>query len=293
MSAWEYRGTGEAPLWSEISGACCRYCNSKLTLFEIKDLWADAPSRLGSLHHETIQGMAEIHGDFILREMEFIAPPEEYPAELGICPQCGWWMVSKQIFLHTHKQFWFVEYGSTALLRTFDLLDIRVPTAEVRQYLAAKYQDRYNVHPRHFEKVVASVFASCGFRTQVTAYSADGGVDVVLSDDSGQTTAVQVKRYKGAIEVFQIRELLGAMILGGHTKGIFVTTSRFSAGALQAANTATANGLPIELVDGEEFLRKLRLAQVGDFAQYSKELIENVVSEITPTIGAEYHRQAL
>ncbi len=278
---------------SEISRSHCRFCDSKLVSDEINDLWAGTSAQVGNLHHETIQGMAEIHGDFILQEMEVIDVPEEHPAVLSVCPQCGWWMVSKDIFLITRNQDWLAIYGSAALLRPFDLLDIRLPTAEVRQYLAAKYQDRNNVHPRHFEQVVASVFASCGFRAEATAYSADGGVDVILSDCSGQTTAVQVKRRKGAIEVSQIRELLGAMVLGRHTKGIFVTTSRFSAGAFQAASIATSQGLPIELVDGQEFLRRLRLAQVTDHAKYREDLIANVTSGLALGTGIEFHLNSL
>jgi restriction system protein len=79
--------------------------------------------------------------------------------------------------------------------------------------------------------VVGSVFADLGFESIVTGYQNDGGIDVILKDRMGSTIGVQVKRYRNRIDVRSIRELAGALLAGGMTRGIFVTTSDYTAGS--------------------------------------------------------------
>jgi hypothetical protein len=80
---------------------------------------------------------------------------------------------------------------------------------------------------------------------------------------------VQVRRYRDErrIEAEQIRSLAGALQLGGHTRGVFVTTSRFRSGAVTTAKRygAAPIGLPIELIDAKGFLAALGLAQRQSF----------------------------
>jgi restriction system protein len=112
-----------------------------------------------------------------------------------------------------------------------------------------------------FEKVVADVFQSTGFSARVTSYQADGGIDVILDGPNDKTIGVQVKRYRNTIRVEQIRALAGALLLAGHTKGIFVATSSYSSAAKKAAARYTARGLPIELIDATRFYDALLVAQ--------------------------------
>lgn len=88
----------------------------------------------------------------------------------------------------------------------------------------------FEAHPKLFEDVVCSVFRDFGWNARVTACSGDDGIDVVLDGESDSTVGVQVKRYKKEkkIEAEQIRSLAGALLVNGHTKGIFVTTSSSS-----------------------------------------------------------------
>lgn len=64
-----------------------------------------------------------------------------------------------------------------------------------------------DVHPRVLEQIVCSIFKDLGYKARVTAYSADGGVDVILDGANDNTVGVQVKRYKQErrIEAEQIR----------------------------------------------------------------------------------------
>ena len=150
--------------------------------------------------------------------------------------------------------------GACAQLKNLDLTDISAPLAEVRSYLLAKEVERFTMHPRLFELVVASVFRGLGYAAVATAYHNDGGIDVVL-ERHDSTIGVQVKRYASRIEAEQIRSLAGALILANHTAGVFVTTSSFRSGARSAAKRFTAKGVPIKLVDGKRFLGQLGIQE--------------------------------
>ncbi|MBC8065302.1 MAG: restriction endonuclease [Chlorobia bacterium] len=135
------------------------------------------------------------------------------------------------------------------------LTDINAPLEEVRSYLTARYDQRFEVHPKLFEEVVASVFRDLGYRARATAYTGDDGIDVVmaLDDSSDETTGVQVKRYRDAISVEQLRSLAGALLIGGHTKGVFITTSTFQSGAERTAQISKDRGYEIQLLDAPGF----------------------------------------
>lgn len=185
------------------------------------------------------------------------------------CSICGWWRVSRSTIgrsaytgeCSNKPRDMHHRYGAIPHLRNLDISDISIPVSEVRDFLTAKYESRYKVHPRLFEETVASVFHDHGYHAKVTAYSGDGGIDVVLDGKRGEEIGVQVKRYKGSISVEQIRAFTGALLIGGYTKGIFVTTSRFQAGANKTARLAELRGIRIELMDAEMFYDALKIAQ--------------------------------
>ena len=63
------------------------------------------------------------------------------------------------------------------------------------------------------------------------------------------------------MQVKELRELAGALVLDGMTQGIFVTTSDFTTGAPRTVSMFRRRGLEIELVNGERFLQQLEIAQ--------------------------------
>jgi restriction system protein len=181
--------------------------------------------------------------------------------EVRQCSACGWWSARRDqkewdglVSSIDHR------WGTFGVLRNLDLSDQTTPIREVRDFLTARYSARHDLHPRIFEQTEASVFADHGFDVQVTAYSNDGGVDVVLRSEN-ELIGVQVKRYHNAIEAEQIRSLLGALVVGGYTRGVFVTTSKYRSGADAVASAATCRGYPIELLDAQQFYEALRVAQ--------------------------------
>jgi restriction system protein len=184
---------------------------------------------------------------------------------LSICIQCGWWNVFR---VHQHEDTLSAEveryFGAAGCLKELDYNDISVPLGEVRQYIMAKRDSLWTAHPRLLENLVCSVFASLGWHARVTAYTGDNGIDVVLDGPSGSTIGVQVKRYKKKrkIEAEQIRSFAGALLINGHTKGIFVTTSGFRKGATRTAQESAFRGYPVELWDANAFLAALGVAQI-------------------------------
>jgi restriction endonuclease len=159
---------------------------------------------------------------------------------------------------------------ATAVLRELDLLDMRLPLEELRQYLAAQFEKRNELHPRLLEEAVASVFRDHGFEALVTSYSRDGGIDVVLRDNDESYAGVQVKRTKNRISAEQIRSFVGALFVGGYTRGIYVTTSTFQPGALNAAKSAFVRGTPVELVDHRKLFDLLRIVRRQPFRSFEE-----------------------
>ena len=166
-------------------------------------------------------------------------------------------------FITPWRQLWYMSFASAGIIYyKLDLADVHLPLSVVRQYLAARYSDRFDIPPRIFEETVASVFRDYGYLSFVTGYTRDGGIDVVLERSSGEQIGVQVKRYKNRIEVEQIRSFLGALVDKRLTRGIFVSTSSFTKGAKLFSNRMALRGIAIELMDAHKFFQALKISQL-------------------------------
>ncbi len=189
--------------------------------------------------------------------------------QLSACRSCGWWTLYR-VHQGEHPRSAEIAEGYSAAsgcLKVLDLTDISLPLREVRQYLVARSDKAFEMAPRLLEEVVCSVFRDLGWKARTTAYSGDGGIDVILDGDDGSTVGVQVKRYgkERRIEAEQIRSLAGALMLEGHTKGVFITTSEYRSGAVGTAARYASVGYPIELLNGRQFLEALGVAQIREF----------------------------
>jgi restriction endonuclease len=192
------------------------------------------------------------------------AKPERSLNSLMVCQGCGWWRLSRIVRNRFAPRIRGIAgiYRSAAILRRFSERDFREPIRDVRAFLMARWARRNNLDPLVVQDVVASVFRDLGWMILATAHRNDGGVDVV-AERGGEQAAIQVKRSKNAIGVDQVREFVGALVVGHRTKGIFVTTSTFTAGSHKAALEASQEGRYVELVDSESFLRDIGIAQVA------------------------------
>jgi restriction system protein len=260
MGIWEHAHTNAVPSL-DLIGSHCPYCRVPLREYEAD--W-DEP--------------------------RYVEHTSSFDS-VWLCPLCGWW--------HTYRQtqgsilgndigpngekgpYGTLIMASTGVLKNLSLRDIEVPIEEVRAFLTARYDRRFEVHPSLMERTVASVFSDLGYSALVTGRSGDNGIDIVLSDNGTDLVGVQVKRHKDRIAVEQIRSLAGALVLGGYTRGMFVTTSSFQAGASRTVATFADRGLPIELVDASRFLDTLRVAQLNS---YSERAIDDLPFSQAPTM---------
>lgn len=78
-----------------------------------------------------------------------------------------------------------------------------------------------------FEKEVANLFRQMGYKAQVTPKSADGGVDIILTNGN-ERIAVQCKHHKNKVGPNDVRALQGVVHNGNYTSGIFVSLNGFT-----------------------------------------------------------------
>jgi restriction system protein len=132
-----------------------------------------------------------------------------------------------------------------------------------------------NMPPDAFERLCQRLLRESGFvEVKVTGRSDDGGIDgvgrVKLGGLLGFPIVFQCRRWRGAVSANIIREFRGSM-MGRADRGLTLTTSTF---AREARQEATRDGAPpIDLLDGEELLDKLKELRLG----VSVKMIEEVV----------------
>jgi hypothetical protein len=113
-----------------------------------------------------------------------------------------------------------------------------------------------NLSPREFEEAVVELYRVMGHKSRRTGSVGDHGVDVVVDTSGGEKWIVQCKRWRGIVGEAVIRDFYGVLHHEKADRGAVITTGTFSFQARQ-----WARGKPIELVDGDEFLRLLKSAR--------------------------------
>src|SRR4051812_36863665 len=95
----------------------------------------------------------------------------------------------------------------------------------------------YDISPREFEELIASVYQEFGFDVELTKRTRDGGFDVVAVryKPEAERYLIECKRYSedNKVDVSLVRQLAGVVTLEKATKGIFVTTSHFTKPAME------------------------------------------------------------
>lgn len=87
-----------------------------------------------------------------------------------------------------------------------------------------------------FEKFVGSCFENKGYKVKVTKATGDQGVDLILEDEKGVLTAVQVKRYSGSVGNKAVQEVVASMKFYDCDKAMIVTTGEFTKSAFELAS---------------------------------------------------------
>jgi len=148
---------------------------------------------------------------------------------------------------------------------------LRAAHRKINAALSAELLDRVReASPAFFENVIIELLLAMGYggtseeAGRALGRSGDDGVDGVIDQDplGVDQIYVQAKRYKDGNSVGSgaIRDFFGALSLKKAQKGIFVTTSSFSASAVQ---TARDLGSRIVLIDGVQLAKLLIRYNIG------------------------------
>lgn len=107
---------------------------------------------------------------------------------------------------------------------------------------------------KRFEILCAQYYEQVGFKSVTLAAGADGGVDIKLYKVNPEIpiAIVQCKAWIAQVGVKEVRELFGVMHHQKVTRGLFITSGTYTKDAI-----AFGAASPIQLLDGEAFLRKI------------------------------------
>lgn len=137
--------------------------------------------------------------------------------------------------------------------------------------LEVEVLDRLHVmHPVRFERLILDLLKAMGYgagtfgKHEMTKTSGDGGIDGIIHEDALGLDAVyiQAKRYQAETKVGRpaIQQFIGSLTGEGATKGVFVTTSDFSA---EARGYLAKMQHRVVLIGGRELARLMIRHGVG------------------------------
>lgn len=127
--------------------------------------------------------------------------------------------------------------------------------------------------PEFFERLVMRLLEKMGYGSgQVTPLSKDGGVDVVLQQNSLglDKVLVQAKRWQGKVGGPEIRDFIGTLDTRKANKGVFITTSAFTPDAER--NAVDSRIAAISLIDGNQLTDLMIKHKVGVVLHFSYEI---------------------
>jgi restriction system protein len=148
---------------------------------------------------------------------------------------------------------------------------IDVAEAEINRTLREQILERISeLSPAFFERLVVDLIVAMGYGggRQIVAQrlgrTGDQGIDGIVNEDplGLDSIYIQAKRYDADITVGRekIQQFAGALAGQGASKGVFVTTSTFSTGALEYIQRIPQK---IVLIDGDELARLMVQYRVG------------------------------
>ena len=141
--------------------------------------------------------------------------------------------------------------------------------AELNAALQSDLQERVQaMHDADFERLIVKLMLGLGYGAgglgKRTGGSGDGAIDGIITEDvlGLDVIYLQAKKYgqDSPIGPDKIREFAGAMDAHGITKGVFVTTSRYTRAAREYAERSHKR---LRLIDGNELARLMVQHGIG------------------------------
>lgn len=141
-------------------------------------------------------------------------------------------------------------------------------SGDLYQHFASHPEDFHKLHHRDFEKLVSSIFAARGWRTELGPGSGDGGVDLRLwqTDPIGDLlTLVQIKRHAAhrPVHLDAVAALETHVNREGASRGLVVTSSRFLPGVHEFASKQSYRLRLAEQVDVQSWCAQAAQEQVS------------------------------
>lgn len=143
---------------------------------------------------------------------------------------------------------------------------------QITATLASQLMDEVmKLSPTEFEKLVVSLLLHMGYGNgisnagMVTQQSNDGGIDGIIKEDQLGFSSIYIQAKQWATDQTvgkpEIQKFVGALQGQQAQKGLFITTAKFSSGALQYADNLL--GTKVVLVDGSTLTRLMIKHNVG------------------------------
>ncbi|WP_245973678.1 restriction endonuclease [Euzebya pacifica] len=110
-------------------------------------------------------------------------------------------------------------------------------------------QGLYRLTPTEFEEAVADILRCNGWKdVKVQGGAGDRGADVIGTDPDGRRVVVQAKRYAASNKVGSqdVQVLIGSQRIHGAERAMIVTTSGYTAAAVELADEFG----DVDLIDG-------------------------------------------
>ncbi|SJZ64003.1 restriction endonuclease [Eubacterium coprostanoligenes] len=144
-----------------------------------------------------------------------------------------------------------------------------------KQYLSALasqlMDEVMKLTPVEFERLVVKLLLKMGYGSgiegagMVTQASNDGGIDGIIKEDQLGFSHIYIQAKQWSLEQTvgkpEIQKFVGALQGQQAQKGLFITTARFSSGAIQYANNLL--GVKVVLVDGSALTKLMIKHSVG------------------------------
>ena len=140
---------------------------------------------------------------------------------------------------------------------------------KLRGDLAAELLQRLKTcSPTFFERLVVEVIVKMGYggtrkdAGKAVGRSGDGGIDGIIKEDKLGLDAIyiQAKRWESTVGRPEIQKFIGALAQQRAKKGLFITTSAFSADAEDCVSRIEAK---VVLIDGEDLAQLMIDHNVG------------------------------
>lgn len=152
---------------------------------------------------------------------------------------------------------------------------------KVNATLASQLMDEVmKLTSAEFERLVVKLLLKMGYGSgieeagMVTQQSNDGGIDGIIKEDQLGFSNIYIQAKQWALDQTvgkpEIQKFVGALQGQQAQKGLFITTAKFSSGALQYANNLL--GTKVVLVDGNALTKLMIKHNVGVSVEHTYEV---------------------